>query len=266
MALGTELISESESTDFFFEVSRGRVKNHEAVIIDSRLPVLNIVDGSLDVWSGGGDLVPLVSAELMEVVSTDAADLRDTGTGQRTSLLSGIDGNYNRISEVIELTGVTPVVTALEYLRVFSIEQIDVGSGAVNAGDISVTSQGSSTLQCHCESGRGRSENSHYTVPAGKALQVIQIDPNVTRTVGGGNVCSLVRGESILRSTATDFGFVRIVEFQVDTGLGNFPSLGIPLNTPIPERTDIRFQANTDKDATEVRLRWCGVLCRPGIR
>lgn len=266
MPLGTELISESESTDFYFEVARGRVRGHEAVFIGSRLPVLNISDGSIDVWTGGGVLGTLDAPDIMKVSSTSADDVRLIGSGARTMLLTGLDGDYNAQSETIELLGVSSAFTVNEYLRVFSLESILSGDDDRNIGDISVFDDTGGTLQCHCVANKNISEDSQYTVAAGHSLQLIQAVPNVTRLVGGGNVCSLLVGQSKVDIPGTNFSRLREIEVQIDTGMGNHPAIDLSLSDPVPEFADIRIQALTDKDATEVRMTLTGILYINGIR
>ena len=60
------------------------------------------------VFNDGGGLYQYPSSAVqMSVVSSDAGDT----AGVR---ISGLDANYNRISEVVTLTGTTPVVSMLK--------------------------------------------------------------------------------------------------------------------------------------------------------
>jgi hypothetical protein len=256
----------TDSTDFFFEVSRGHVPGHSPLVIDSRLPVVGIADGMVDIWAGGGDLDRLEAAELVEIVSTDAADVRILGSGARTVLIEGLGAGYELQSETVELLGTGTAVTALAYLRVLRMVSLTTGAGHINAGDITATAATAGTVQCQLAQGKSVSENSQFTVPDGQLLRLIRADINVVRLVGGGNISSMVVVESFEDVAGSEFARHRELEVQIDTGMGHFPGVEFVVGGSLAARTDIRIQAGTDKDNTEVRCRLCGVLYDEGIQ
>lgn len=112
-----------------------------------------------DLWSYGGTLSYLTNAELINVVSSNAADTMDV-------IISGVDSDYNRVDETITLTGTTPVQTAKQFFRIFRAA-IALDATAVNAGNVTLTASVSATVQAYIGTGIGQTEMSHYTIPAG---------------------------------------------------------------------------------------------------
>ena len=86
------------------------------------------------------------SGAQIAVASTDTNDT-SAGTGARTLNMSGLDDNYNTISEVIILNGQTEVLTASSsWMRINKIFILTAGSGGNNAGDIYFGAVGDFTL------------------------------------------------------------------------------------------------------------------------
>lgn len=119
-------------------------------------------------WPAGAgvDLDYLTSAETMDVVSTSALDAFPAGTGARRVLITGLDDNFLSINEIVELDGVTPVVTTLSYLRINQAICLDVGVLEQNAGDISITATTAMDLQAFIPTGLGKHLAIAVTTPA----------------------------------------------------------------------------------------------------
>ena len=69
-----------------------------------------------EIWNGGGLRYYPSTAAALNVVSTNANDTA-AGTGARTVRVTGLDANWNEISEIVTLNGLTPVQTVNSYLR-----------------------------------------------------------------------------------------------------------------------------------------------------
>lgn len=128
-----------------------------------------IIDATEDVWSNGGVLSFLSSAETMNIASGDAADkgTPTAGTGARTIEIFGVDANYIPISETVTLNGTTNVLTTNAFLRVNRMRVASVGSGGVNAGAITATASTAATVQASIPADSGSTFKCQYTVPAG---------------------------------------------------------------------------------------------------
>lgn len=81
----------------------------------------------------------LSSAAILQIASTDANDTA-AGTGARQLFISGLNNNWDAISETITLNGQTPVNTTTQFLRVNLLLVVEVGSFGGNQGDIFVSS------------------------------------------------------------------------------------------------------------------------------
>jgi hypothetical protein len=111
-----------------------------------------------------------------------------TGTSGDTAtiLVSGLDANYNTISELVVLNGATGVPTVNKYFRINNIS-VAVGSatnpagvvtctnGGVTYAQISSTQYGALLTNLACI---GSSQMAVYTVPAGKTLYLGRFDAN----------------------------------------------------------------------------------------
>lgn len=129
------------------------------------------------------------SASVLEISSSSASDT-SAGTGARTVSISGLDINYNPLTETITLTGQTAVNTVNSYLRVNSMKVLTVGSGATNAGVIyagtgTVTAGVPAVKLGIINTGDSISRMSQFTVPLGNTLFLSMIQAEAqSATVG----------------------------------------------------------------------------------
>lgn len=108
------------------------------------------------------------SASTLSIVSNSAQDTVGTGTGCWVLLIEGLDANWNELTEIVNLTGLTPVVTSNAYLRVNSLRAVFCGSGQTNAGLITAT-HGATPIEEVLPS-TSLSSSLKYSVPAGHEL------------------------------------------------------------------------------------------------
>jgi hypothetical protein len=161
---------------FHIQVSRGQITMHSPVIVFGYNPDVDTTEES--VWPNGGT-VPHPTAASVLKVSSSSADDASAGTGARTVMLVGIDGDYNEKSESVILNGQTAVNTTNSYLYVNQLYVISVGSGGVNAGDINVgtgtvTAGVPAVLYDIIATGFNNRATGHYCVPAGYTGYMLQ--------------------------------------------------------------------------------------------
>lgn len=89
------------------------------------------------VWPTGGLYPWPTTATILSVVS-DSIDDNAVGVGARQVEFIGLDINWDRLIETVELDGLTPVYTVGEFLRCNYVRVIEVGSNKHNIGTISV--------------------------------------------------------------------------------------------------------------------------------
>ena len=156
--------------EFSLQVARGLIPGHSAITVFGYNPDVDTSEES--VWPNGGTVPHPTAASVLKVSSTDAADASPSGTGARTVLITGLNGNFNEVSETIVLNGQTAVNTVNSYLYVNGLTVTSVGSGGANAGDINVgtgtvTAGVPAVLYDMIAIGYNNRTTGHYCVPAG---------------------------------------------------------------------------------------------------
>ena len=121
----------------------------------------------IDLWDVGGDYTFLSTAELLNLQSTDNDDANGD-TGAHTVEVYGLDSDYNEISEIVTLNGVSSVPTVNQYLR---CNRMIIRSAGSNGGAEGViTAESASTIQAQINNGFNQSLMAIWTVPAGKVF------------------------------------------------------------------------------------------------
>jgi len=183
-----------------------------------------------NIRTGGAIWLPLSSPERMSIVSTDAGDTV-LGVGARTLKVSGLDSDYEEIEELVDLDGLTPVLTTQSFLRINDLLVLDWGSGVGkhNLGQISATAELSLTNQGIVDSEYNRANLGSYTVPVNKSVLFFAF----TASMGKGD-------EVEVAYEISPFG---LEGFFQGGGISAYESLGSlsGLVETIEAKTDIRF-------------------------
>jgi hypothetical protein len=149
---------------FFLRIAKGLVERHVSVYCLGRNA--DVDTGTEDVWSGGGIFTPPTAARVHHVSSGSASDTA-LGAGARTVRVSGLDGNYQIASEVVTLSGTTPVSTTGAYTFVSEVCVLTAGSDGTNVGNITATAATDNTISASVVAGTGKSLTAAYQIPAG---------------------------------------------------------------------------------------------------
>ena len=123
------------------------------------------------VWCDSSLYVYMSTASKLLVTSSSAQDAA-AGTGTRTLQLTGLDGDYAKITEIITMTGAVAVTTTNKFLRLFTCKSITAGTGGINAGNITVKDANDFLTLGYMEAGEGKTQNAIFTVPADKTFIV----------------------------------------------------------------------------------------------
>lgn len=146
-----------------------------------------------DIWGGGGVYTGFPDSALETIsVSSDSASDTSNGTGARTVRLTGLDTDYNIVSADVTLNGITPVATTQTFRRVHTAQVLTAGSGGVNVGIITfnhTTTTANVFLQMM--PGRNQTNNSAYTIPAGKTGFIRRIFASTLSTSAGAADCAI---------------------------------------------------------------------------
>ena len=169
---------------FYLQVARNQISFHKA---NFKFGFNSDIDDSLEtVWAQGGLYSYLSSASVLKVSSSSTADT-SAGTGARTLELSGLDTNYDEISETVTLNGQTAVNTTNEYLRINRMVVRSAGSGGQNAGVIyagtgTVTTGVPANKYATIAIGDNQTVMALWTVPRGYTAYLLQTDITVATT------------------------------------------------------------------------------------
>lgn len=178
-------------------------------------------------WGSGGTL---------SVVSADASD---TGT----LYIEGLNSTtWEFQSETVTLTGLTPVVTSLSYIR---LNFAHYAGGAPNAGEIHVSRNG--TIIGHIQVGAGIAQGAQYTIPAGYTGYVMQ----GTANIGKGN-----DGTGYFKYRPYGSSFQRAMTFLLYQSTFDY-TFAVPLR--LPEKTDLDVTLIASNAGTAVTCEY-GIL------
>jgi len=225
-------ISGTASDDFKVAVANGKVPGWRAL----RLPgtCSNVPTGSVphEMWSHPSiDIRTLPSTPAVAAVVSTSANDTSAGTGARTVRVSGLDEDYLEVSEVVALNGVTPVNTTQTFIRVNSAVCTSAGSGAVNAGGISVSVGGND--QAYITVGKGQSANTGYCIPADYKYIITSYIVGTGR-ISGSSDCEITGQVKLFQENPVWVGISRLYLYQII--LNNSDT--VP--TIVPPKTDIR--------------------------
>jgi hypothetical protein len=237
MAVTTWSVSQNGRTEpFDLQVARGQITGHKLLF---KFGNNSDINGALEtVWSAGGLYVYPAAATVMTVSSSSANDTSG-GTGARTVLVSGLDADYNEISETVTLSGQTPVNTVKSYLRMFRAFVVTAGSGGTAAGTIyvgggTVTAGVPATVYAEIVLGDNQTTMALWTVPAGYTAYISA----GTFSAASNNVSQYILGKFVFRP----FGgvFRNAADITVNSNVFRY-EWDYPL--ALPEKTDLEAQA-----------------------
>jgi hypothetical protein len=183
------------------------------------------------------------------IVSNSSLDV-DQGTGAWSVMVEGLGPDYEILSEVVELDGLTPVVSTQTFFRVNRMYAVNAGATQENQGLITCTVD--SQVQAVIGPNLGQTQQTQYTVPAGKTLIILQYRWHVGRMAGTTD-CHM-RGQVMYFD---DNPVWRTISDIVTYGPDNWSNdAGITL---IPEKTEIRLCTNSSGATTASGI-WAGFI------
>ena len=245
-----ENFTETTIGQFLIEVAKGSVKKHRLYTRWGRS--VDLDKNQVITVGGGAGLFDFTgAAEVVDIVS-DSADDTLLGTGLRKALIIGIDENYNRVSEIVDLNGLTPVQTVNQYIFISNVFSnaigTEVGSNEVNSGLI--TGIGDSSLKQFFEvqSGDGTANALFDIVPADRDLYITQVQLTAHKFDASGK--PIVKFQSFIQPFG--FGKTLVREDTVITDANNIYNLSLSLPYKIPARSRYWITAQTDVNNTQV--------------
>lgn len=166
-------------------IAQGLFQNYSIVNKVGLNPDIDAGSTPEDIWGNSGTYTGWASvAETLQVFSSDATDA-SAGTGARTVLITGLDGNYNVITETVTLNGTTPVTTTQSFLRCHTMRTATAGSAEVNAGTITVRqSTTTANVMLFMRIGLNQTNDGVYTIPAGYTGYLVNMHASVRGSSG----------------------------------------------------------------------------------
>jgi hypothetical protein len=208
-----------------------------------------------EIWGVGGAYTgfPQGAAEAVRVTSTSAADAA-AGTGARSVFVEGLDASWNRQSEVIATSGLTPAVSANLYRRVNRAYALGVGSGGVNAGDLTVQHNvTTANIFARILAGFGQSKQAVYTIPAGFTGYLRSLGASILGVTGTARFI-----EAALWTRTNGFSTRLRYPFAVSNQVGD--SREFHGGIPFPAETDIAIRV-TNASATVDVTGYFDIVC-----
>ena len=148
------------SEPFELQVARGQIPGHSTLFKYGYNP--NIVNVNETIWDVGGIYAYPSSAVKMTATSTDGANDEDVQV-----VISGLDADYNELTETVTLNGSGTAETDGFFIRVF---RAFITGAQTPLGTINITNTG--TTYARITLGENQTLMAVYTVPAGKSLYI----------------------------------------------------------------------------------------------
>lgn len=234
---------------FELQIARGQISFHKT---NFKFGFNPDIDNALEtIWSQGGLYSYLSSASVLKI-SSSSTDDTSAGTGARTVQISGLDANYDEITETITLNGQTAVDTTNEYIRVNRAKVLTAGTGGQNAGVIyagtgTVTSGVPANKYTTIAIGDNQTLMALWTVPRGYTAYLYQT--NVTAACTTSN--KLLTTTIVARPFDSVFQVKDKFGIQIDGG-----SIVQKYNFPLKfeEKTDIEVRAISDAGSANAEV------------
>ena len=241
---------------FELQVARGQIAWHNGLF---KFGINADVGSSIEtVWAQGGTYAYLSAATVLKISSSSTNDT-SAGTGARTVYISGLDGSYNEINEVVTLNGQTEVNTVNSYLRINRMYVVTAGSGATAAGTIyagtgTVTSGVPANIYAMIGLGANQTQMALWTVPAGYTFYLT----GIFFTSGG----TTANAYTNFQLNQRPFGGV--FRQQSSNRMAANGSFVLDLHTPLrfPEKTDLEIRAVTSSGSATVSAEFEGIYIK----
>lgn len=214
-------------TPYEILVAQGKVTDVTNVNIYGTQPTVGAT--FIPVWENATTYTYPTSAIQMTLYSSSASDTNVSVT------INGLDGDYNRISEVLVLTnGTTGVTTVNSYFRINSM--LVTPTGSVNpVGTLYLSNSAKTVTYAQINAGVGRTQMTIYTVPAGYTFYLERVG---AFTSAGPTKTTYYRAR-----TRSPSGISQDI---LTTPFTEYYKVDRVVPRPYPEKTDIQYQASSD--------------------
>lgn len=224
MAIPSSITRFGKTEPFYLQVARNQVLDHKHTF---KFGFNGDINGTEEtVWDAGG-IYAYPGSALAMTVTTDAGTPA-TDNGVKVTV-SGLDGDYNEVSEEVTLAGAGTATTDQTFIRVF---RAFVSGSQEPTGNLDITN--SSTTYAYITLGQNQTLMSVWTVPAGYTAYFF----GGSVSLGTANINQYLTARLVARLS----GGVFRTQQKVTLSEGSFQQkYEIPL--AFPEKTDIEARA-----------------------
>lgn len=233
----------ARTTDYHYEVAMGK---RQGRTVWNKFGYNEDIDsGQTEViWSTGGALTILTSASTLDVVSSSANDIVTTGSGARVILIDGIDANWERQTETVNMNGIGTATTTNSFLGVNRAYVITSGASDSNEGNITITATTGGSTQAQIPAGGGVTQQLIFFTQANHTALADWLFFNVNKlSGGGGNPRITIKGWSY--SYVVDCKY-EVFRYTIDTGVENKLELNPSQPFVIGGKEVLYFEATSD--------------------
>lgn len=215
---------------YLYDIAEGLIPSHSAV---RRFGFNPSVAAAWETVCGTSALANyLTAAERLQIASDDADDDgAPVGNGARTVLVSGLDGNYDSLSETVTMNGVANVLTDASFLRVLCLTVVTAGTTGSNEGTITASNNADTMVLQQIEPNENNCLCAVYTVPNDHIFYVVQ-----GMVTEGSN-----KGSQVAFWQRPFGGLWQIARTIVVLDSGIIVPMQVPM--PAPAKTDIEIRA-----------------------
>lgn len=244
--------------EFYLEVKKGNIKGHSIVQKFGRNKA--VPSGAIEPIVMGGKWPTPTEAKQLRVRSTSADDTALSITGAREIEIWGLNENYEEVSEVITLNGLTPVLTVKTFIRIYRAYITKSGAYASqiqssHLGDIIVEDSAGVGIWLSIDIavgtfGVGQSQVGCYSVPRGK--EAFLLTKHITVNAAKPATIYFFQRDSI-DNVVAPFAPMRLLE-QHD---GIISPISVNTKSPLArfnELTDVGFMGVGEGQATSVSV------------
>lgn len=200
----------------------------------------------------GGTFTPLTSASTLSIVSTSDEDA--TGqTGASGVVVYGIDANRVSQTEVVTLTGTTPVVTTSTWLGINRISVYLAGSALGNVGKITATAVTGGATQATMPAGQGTTQQCIFFSQANHQCLMDSLLINADK-IGAGTTPK-VTFKGWVYSAVSNAKY-EVFRHLIDTSAANHLALEPQDPFVLGEKSVFWLEATTNTDNSTVNARF----------
>lgn len=239
MSVSPSITKNGRVEPFNLQVSRNQIYDHKIIFKFGFNPDINGDEETI--WDAGGIYAYPSAATVMKVSSSSANDTA-AGTGARTILVQGLDGDYNEVEEIVTLNGQTAVNTTTSFLRVNRAYVLTAGSGGTAAGNIyvgvgTVTAGVPATIYAQIILGENQTLMGLWTVPAGYTGYFDHFNVATGSTT--------VNQYITVRAIQRNFGGVFRTMLKQTIGSGGVADFVLKYPIEVQEKTDLEMRASS---------------------